>query len=184
MAVTSNIFPINRTFLFLTAAVIAALSAAAQQPSPSLSTEAQRAYMQGDIETAKQKFTMILAEDPNNVTARNYLRDIARTQAAEAAAGGGLRKQLQILMIPSVEFKDATLREALDRLKELASKASGGKVEPNFVLKPEVNAAAPVTLHMSNMPFTELLRYIGQLTNADFSVEQYAIVVKSRADSK
>ncbi len=152
----------------------AVLPAGAQS---SLSTEAQRAYLAGDLSTAKQKFELILASDPDNLAARNYLKMIAVNEA-KAGPGAKLESRLQKLILPSVDFKEATLDAALDALRQQAGKISGGKIQPNFVLQSGVNSAAPVTLRLANIPFTEALRYIGQLANVEFIVDQYAILVK------
>jgi hypothetical protein len=69
----------------------------------------------------------------------------------------------------------------LEALRQQAVKASGGKIQPNFVVQPGVSASAPVTLHLTNMPFREVLRYIGELVHADFVVDRYAIVVKPKS---
>ena len=157
-----------------------ALPLAAQQSS--LLSQAQKAYLAGDIATAKPLFEQVLADDPKNVAARNYLKAIA---AAEAQAGPGakMEKQYRELILPKVEFKDATLDSVLEALRQLASKASGGKIEPNFVVQPGVNVSSPVTLSLSNIPFLEALRYVGELVKADFVVDRYAIMVKPKASA-
>ena len=151
----------------------------AAQTSPLL-TQAQRAYVSGDVATAKPLFQKVLAEDPNNVTARNFLKAIAVAES-QVTPGAATEKQLQRLILPKVDFGNATLDSALDALRQQASKASGGKIEPNFVVQPGVNVSAPVTLHLSNIPFTEALHYVGELVKADFVVDRYAITVKPKA---
>ncbi len=42
---------------------------------------------------------------------------------------------------------------------------------------PEV-AKQTVTLNLTNIPFTEVLKYVGQLTGTRFDIEKYAIVVR------
>lgn len=155
-----------------------ALPVSAQQSS--LLSQAQRAYMAGDIATAKPLFEKILADDPQNVAARNYLKAIL---AAEAQEGPGVKmeQKFKALLLPKVEFKDASLDSVLDALRKLAAKASGGKLEPNFVIQPGVDASSRVTLNLSNIPFLEALRYVGELVKTDFVVDRYAIVVKPKA---
>ena len=157
------------------------LPVAAQQSS--LLSQAQRAYIAGDIPAAKALFEKVLAEEPGNVTARNYLKGIltAEAEAAKNAPGAVMEKQYKALILPKVEFKDATLDSVLEALRQMGIKASNGKLEPNFVLQPGVNPSAPVTLHLSNIPFIEALRYVGELVKADFVVDRYAIVVKPKA---
>ncbi|MDD5351032.1 MAG: hypothetical protein PHQ12_12540 [Chthoniobacteraceae bacterium] len=164
--------------LLLAAFVISTLPAAAQQSS--ILSQAQRAYVAGDVATAKPLFEQVLRDDPQNVAARNYLKAIALAEA-QAGPGAKVEKQLQALILPKVEFKDATLDSVLEALKQQASKASNGKLVPNFVVQGSVNKSAPVTLHLENIPFMEVLRYIGGLVQADFTVDRYAILVKPKA---
>ena len=154
--------------------VAGALPAVAQ--TASLMSEAQRAYLAGDLQIAKTNFTIILSQDPQNKVAANYLRMIA---AAEARTGssGVAEKQLQKVIV-SVELKEATLDSALSYLKDQADKASQGKVKPNFVLAPGVDRKALVTLRLSSLPLTDALRYMCSLVNARFTVDRYAITLR------
>lgn len=154
------------------------LPVAAQQSSAL--SQAQRAYMAGNVDTAKTLFQKVLADDPQNVAAKNYLKAIL---AAEEQAGPGakLEKQYQSLILPKVEFKDATLDSVLEALRQQASKASGGKITPNFVVQPGVNTSAPVTLHLSNIPFNEAVRYVCTLVGAEYVVDRYAISIKPKS---
>ena len=153
------------------------LPLAAQQSS--LLSQAQKAYLAGDIATAKPLFEQVLADDPKNVVASNYLKAILATEA-QAGPGAKTEKQLKALILPKVEFSDATLDSVLEALRKMAAKASDGKIEPNFVVQPGVNTSTPVTLRLNNIPFLEVLRYIGELVKADFVVDRYAIMLKPK----
>ncbi len=142
-------------------------------------TEAQRDYIKGDMDAAKERFQFVLALDPQNLTARNYLHMI---ETAEAASGknGALEKELKALVIPRVELKEATFDTALAYLKQDAEKVSGGKTKVNFVvqLPADVVTSTKVTLNLSDVPFTEVLHYVSELTGFSFSIDKYAITVK------
>jgi hypothetical protein len=169
----------KRTLVLLLAGfVISTLPALAQQSS--ILSQAQRAYLAGDIATAKTLFEQVVAAEPQNVAARNYLKAIQQAEA-DAGPGAAVEKQYQALILPKVEFKEASLDSVLDALRQQAAKASGGKIQPNFVVAPGVNTSAPVTLNLSNVPFREVLRYVGELVKADFSVDRYAVTVKPKA---
>lgn len=144
--------------------------------------EAQRAYMAGDLDTAKAKFKLVLEIDPSHKGAQNYLRSIL-VQERKSGSGGELLKQLQSLVLPKVEFRDATFDTALDYLKQQAVKQSGGKVNPSFVtqLPAEFLASQKVTLNLANVPFLEAVRYLCEQANVTFSVERFAVVVKPKA---
>ena len=158
----------------------ATLPVAAQQSS--LLSQAQRAYMAGDVATAKPLFEKVLADDPQNIAARNFLKAIVAAEA-EVGPGAKMEKQLQKLILPKVEFKDATFDSVLEALRQMAAKASDGKLTPSFVIQPGVNVSAPVTLRLNNIPFTEVVRYVCTLANAEFVVDRYAIMVKPKTAS-
>jgi hypothetical protein len=56
---------------------------------------------------------------------------------------------------------------------------SGGKTNVSFVTQlSEEQKAVPVTLSVTNIPLTEVLKYIGSLANVQFEYEKYAVRVK------
>ena len=165
--------------LFSCGALFAALPVHAGSVSD-LTSEGQRAFLAGDKETAKAKFQEALKFDPQNPVAKNYLRMIVTDEQKSNSGGAKMQTSLKKLIVP-IEFNDATLSSALDYLKKQATKASGGQIQPSFVIEPGVNPETRVTLHLSNVPFTEALRYVGDLVGADIAVEQYAILVKPKS---
>jgi len=139
-------------------------------------SEAQRDYAAGNIVEAKRKFSLILESDPKNVVAKNYLKMI---EASEAKNGGDASvAEMQKLVLPTINYNEATLREVLAHIKTLAEKASDGKIRPNFVVQPDVDATKPVTLQLSEVPLSSALEYIGSLTGTKFTYDKYAIQVK------
>ncbi len=161
--------------------VTSVLAESPAQALPQLLSDAQTAYMRGDMETAKKNFSSAYKIDPKNTVAIGYLKMIA-AQEAKTPAGSPLQKQLEKLIVPKIEFRDATLGSALDFLKTSAAKNSGNKVAINFVVQvpDEQIKTQTVTMSLTNIPMSEALRYLGGLASLDFSYEQYAIVVKSR----
>ena len=158
------------SFLFGVAAI---LSASAQSPL----AEAQKAFSLGDMSAARQLFETVLATGPENAVARNYLHMIQVTEA-QVPLGARLDRQIQALVLPRVEFNEATLKSALEAVQQQISTASGGRTQANFVLLPGVNPMAPVTLHLSDIPVAEVLRYLADLANARPVVERYAICLR------
>jgi hypothetical protein len=144
-----------------------------------LLTEGQAALMKGDLATAKADFQWVLQLDSHNKTAIGYLRRIV-VQEGQQSKGAALEKQLDGLMIPKLDFKEATLGSALDYMKRTADRLSNGKIAVSFVLQvpPEQVSTEPVTLSLTNIPFTEALRYIGGVAGLNFTYEKYAIVVR------
>lgn len=149
-----------------------------------LMADAQRTYIRGDLTAAKEKFNLILKLDPNNRTAQGYRRRIVADEATQQAgkpAPNATETALRKVILEKVDFHDATLVELLEFLRQKGNQLGEGKVAINFVFQLEEQAKnAKVTLTMQKVPFTEVLRYIGELANVQFTFEPYAIVVKPR----
>jgi hypothetical protein len=163
--------------------ILALLSGAAfGESAAQLLSEAQTAYLRGDFETAKRNFELVNKLDPRNQTAIGYLRML---KARETKTGGGAKqeKELQALIVPQVQFHEATLGSALDYLKQQVTKLSDGKTSVNFVvqLPDEKVKSTTVTLNLTKIPFTEVLRYVGEIANVTFTYEPYAIAVRPKA---
>jgi len=144
-----------------------------------LLTSAQLAYGKGDYAGAKRDFELVLRIDPRNQTAIGFMKMIAARQTKDTGAASA-EKELSKLVVPKIEFKEATLGSALEFMKKKAGELSGGKQSVSFVVQPAVDSMATCTLSLSNVPFTEALRYIGELANISFEYQKYAIVVRPR----
>jgi hypothetical protein len=156
------------------------------QETQTLLAEAQRDYIRGDRKTAKEKFTLVSKAEPNNRIAANYLRIIA---AEEKKQGGDdaavLRLRLDKTIIDRIDFRDASVGDALDFLgkKIAAVSPAGNKV--NIVQQlTEEEKLTRVTLTLHNVPASEALKYIGQIANLTVSYEQFAVVVKPNQQPK
>lgn len=162
-------------------AILLAPEVRAQTSVQQLLTEAQKSYMRGDLETAKQQFLTVNRLDPKNPTAIGFLRRIQAESKPNANAT--VEKQLSGVIIPKVEFREATLGSALDYLKQAVSKASDGKTSVNFIVQlPEERVKSQtVTLNITAVPFTEVLRYLGGLADVQFEYDRYAVVVKPKS---
>jgi hypothetical protein len=97
------------------------------------------------------------------------------------AAPGGLQAQLEGLVLPTVDVDGAPLKSVLEALRKKAVTASGSRVQPGFAIDPQLDTAKPITLHLANAPFMEVLRYLSDLAGADFAVDAYAISAKPKA---
>jgi hypothetical protein len=160
---------------------------AANPPDPEIQkllTEGQAAYMKGDVEGAKSAFEMVYSMDSRNITAINFLKKIAAEKGTKKGPVP-IERQVASVMIPQIQFKDATLGSALDYMKRAVNKESGGKVAVNFVvqLPPEQINTQTVTLSLSQVPFSEALKYLGTVASLDFVYEKYAIKVVPKNDA-
>lgn len=160
--------------LALLIAALLTISASAADPVTDLLTEARAAYQRGEIDAAKAKLQSVKTLDPKNQAASALLRQIQAKEAAQGADRG-----VSGLMIPSVQFREADLGAVLEALRQQVTKLTGGKQAVNFVVQlPEEQAKTPITLSLSNVPFGEVLKYIGTLANATFTFDKYAILVR------
>jgi hypothetical protein len=138
-----------------------------------LMAQAQRAYLAGDLLNSAHLFQQVLATDPQNTLAIEFLRKI-RAGAANAVAPP--QNEFSDLIFDKIAFNNASFEAALNLLKEQAAKHS---VSVSFVPQlPESQMQHPVSLSLNNIPFLEALRYLCQLNGATYSVEPYAIVIK------
>jgi opacity protein-like surface antigen len=142
-------------------------------------SDAQAAYLRGDMKTAQAQFETVRQLDPKNATAIGYLK-LIRAANANAPKGSAIQAQLANVMIEKVSVREATLGSVLEFVRQTVAKSSGNKVQINFVamLPQERMDKQTVTLNLSNIPASEVLRYIGEQANVDFEFDKYAIKVK------
>ncbi len=79
----------------------------------------------------------------------------------------------------SLDFTNATIEEATNYLsiksKELDEQGHKGV---NFIIQPLASSTAkPITLTLNNVPLEDALRYVCQLANVKYKVEDYAISI-------
>lgn len=147
-----------------------------QAQESEMQAEAVRAFQAEDYATAKSLFESLLSIDPKNLAARNYLRAIAQREKGGPGLEGALRK----ILIPTVDFRDATVPEAVAFVSQKVRELSGGTQIVNVVwmVPPEQTASARVTLNLRNVPASEVLRYIGASSNLRFSYDALALKIQ------
>lgn len=96
---------------------------------------------------------------------------------------GPVAQKLQSIIIPSIEFKDTPLRDAIDFLvlksKELDD-STDDREKKGFNIV--VNASSPgvdsvITLRLTNVPIGEALRYTTSLANLQYYLDSNAVVI-------
>ena len=105
--------------------------------------EAVRAFREGDYGTAKALFESLLAVDSRNLAARNYLRAIA----VREGSGPNLQAVLRKINIPTIDFRDVSVREAVAFVGQQVHELSGGERSLNvvWIVPPEAIADKRVT---------------------------------------
>ena len=139
--------------------------------------------------------TLVDALTPPPEPAREKSKSRNQALLAEPAKDPGnisrVQRKLERIIIPKLEFREATIREALDYLKRKSIELDPDdpKTGLNIVLKVETTtpSAAPVepgnpaeariTVSLSNIPMIEALKYVTGLANLKFKVEPYAVSI-------
>lgn len=160
--------------LFLAAAPLARGETAAN--SATLYQEGVNAYEAQNWAVAAEKFGQVF-QQTRNPRAEYFLRN-AKLKLAQGVPSETLEKKLSKVILPSVEFAETPLPEVLDFLRRKTGELTNGTVQPNLLYKRDpANPAVPVvTLKLSNIPVTEVIRYLGQLTQTKFKYETHAII--------
>ena len=143
-----------------------------------LQAEAVKAYQAGDYTTAKSLFESVLAVDPKNPAAPNYLRMIA---TKEKGGGSGVEPALRKLLIPKVDFQDATVRESVEFVTQKVRSLSDGKLVMNVVWLVPADTPARITLSLQNVPAAEVLRYIAESAKLRLDYDEHAVTIRPKA---
>lgn len=97
-----------------------------------------------------------------------------------------INRKLEEIRLPSINFREATVREALDFIKLQAAKFDTAEPDPakrgiNIVLKldpaNQTGADARITLQLTDVKLGEALDYIAQAANLKKKVEPYAVAI-------
>jgi hypothetical protein len=164
--------------LFLQAAALLFGVHAFAQGTPELLKEGQAAFLRGDLSTAKQHFERVYQIDPRNTLAIAYLRRIKMAQGTQKGAAPSREKEFAAMILPKVEFRQISLGDALEALRQQCARLYPEKVPVSFVLPEEKLASAQITLSLAQIPLTEALRYVAELARATVTYEPYAIVIR------
>jgi general secretion pathway protein D len=89
----------------------------------------------------------------------------------------GLDQKLNSIYL-SLDFNDASIEEATNFLSIESKRLDPDHKGVNFIIQPEASTSAkPISLTLNNVPLGEALRYVCQLANVKYKVEDYAISI-------
>lgn len=175
-------------------AVILVITAAAVAPEESQAQQGQsidQVYKQGvalheagRYTEALAMFDLVIRSNPRHIHARKF-----RAQTALAIkTGAGAKKAdmegaLKKVILPSVALEEAPIGDVLDYITQRTEEITAGKLTPNFVYKgnQEERNSTMVTLSLRNVPVSEVIRYVGQLTRTKFIYDEHAIIADPKA---
>ncbi len=122
--------------------------------------------------------------------------DVAATQIIDqpqldTRGSANIKRKLDEIIVPKIEFRDATVREALDFLKQRAAALDNIEQDPtrkgiNIVLKlsPEaVESASRITLSLTDVPLGTAIDYVARAANLKLKVEPYSVVVVPQSEN-
>ncbi|MEI6033799.1 MAG: Amuc_1098 family type IV pilus outer membrane protein [Verrucomicrobiae bacterium] len=142
-------------------------------------------------------------------------RDTASSAQSRNMAGAGaeaITAKLNRIIIPSLNFTDTTIGEAVEQLKQISRKLDNTTDDPkqkrgvNIVLKlppapaavdptavpvpgagasagPTANADTKITLALNNVPLIEALRYLTELSGLKYKVEPFAVSIVPNSEN-
>ena len=91
---------------------------------------------------------------------------------------GAAEKAATSIIIPKMEFREATIEEAVTFLRKKSRELSPDKREVNIVLKlPKGGDEARITLALTNIPLIEAVRFVASLGNLNLHVQPNALVL-------
>jgi general secretion pathway protein D len=101
-----------------------------------------------------------------------------------------INRKLDEIIIPKIDFRDATVREALDFIKTRASSLDSVEQDPakkgiNIVLKLAPDAAesaSKITLSLTDVPLRAAIDYVARAANLKLKVEPYSVVVVPQSE--
>lgn len=102
---------------------------------------------------------------------------------SEEAAVAKLTKKLQTIIIPRLEFRDATVTETVDCFRRMFTgfdEPNPARGDMNFVLNLGAMPASElprITVSLTDIPVLEALKYVTGLANLKFKVERSAVVI-------
>lgn len=109
----------------------------------------------------------------------SYVIQPAGNPAAEAAAKPAAMKKAEAIVLPKIEFQEATLSEAVIFLGEKAKELDADKQGVNLILEPAAGGLEPtLTLSLANVPLSEALRYVAQLAGCEIFADDNAITLR------
>ncbi len=106
------------------------------------------------------------------------------TFTAEVVPETTVTKKTAAIIIPHLEFQEATVEEALDFLSIQSKQLDPAKEGLNLVLKGDAATdQVKLSLSLTNVPVLEALRYVASLSNLSVTAEGDAFILKPVGDS-
>jgi len=101
-----------------------------------------------------------------------------------------INRKLDEIIVPKVDFHEATVREALDFLKQRSAVLDATEADPsrkgiNIVLKlppGALEANAAITLQLTDVPLRAAIDYVAKAANLKLKIEPFAVAVVPQSE--
>lgn len=135
------------------------------------------AMNEGNVTVAEQGLRAILKAQPNHPQAKFQLNNLLTNRDKIAAKSRQIA--MSKIIIDEVDYSDASVSECLESLTALIKEKTQKNFAPNFVVKDPSNLLKDkrVTLKLSKVPASEILKYINSSSQSKAVYEEHAIVI-------
>jgi len=136
-------------------------------------------FNQGKFEEALVLFEQVLLARPDFVYARNYAAKCKTAMVQNLGPKNDLEGRLSKLIVPEINFAEAPLGDVLDYFTSRSQEISGGATVVNFIYKgtAEQRSNTLINLSLRNVPMSEAIKYVGQLSRCRVKYEEHAVVI-------
>ena len=140
--------------------------------------EALQLFKQGNFVDAKAKFDLVIKKYPRH-PARSYSYRCQQAILSGKGVAPTIEMQLKKIMIPSVDFQDVPVGDALTYIRQRSQEITGGKVTPNIIFagSKQQREDLSVTLKLNQIPAATLLKYIGEQSRCRIKYDKHVILV-------
>ncbi|MDF1810753.1 MAG: hypothetical protein P1V20_01005 [Verrucomicrobiales bacterium] len=151
----------------------------AQQSLATVHREGVSLFNAGDYQGALVKFQQVLRAKPSYIHARVYAAKCKQAIAENLGPKKTMGDSLAKVMVPSVDFQEVPLGDALTYISQRTQELTAGKLTPNIIFTgtQEQRTNSKVTFKMNQVPMTTILKYIGAQTRCKIQYEEHAITV-------
>jgi hypothetical protein len=157
--------------------LIPSLLHADREKSATAFIQGKKAYQSGEYREARAYLLKAIKEDPTNKRAQEYLRHV-QSAAKHGVRPVNLEARLASVIVRKVKFDHLSVDKALAFLKAKVTESTSGQLKPNFIVKGK--STNKITLDLGDLPASEVLRYIAELSGYQLSYDPHAAVLSSK----
>jgi len=157
---------------------------AQQKTVQSVHREGVTLFNAGKYSEALQKFNLVLKHQPSYVYARVYANKCENAIKQDTGPKADIEGTLAKIVLPSVDFQEVPLSDVITYIRQRAQELTGGKVTPNIIYggSAEQRDASKVTMKLTQVPITTLLKYVGNQTSCRVRYDEHAIMITPQSN--